>query len=106
MGAPLDTVGRVPAKNRSPLQEDLARRHYEAAFEAYYGRVLAYSLRRSDDRATAEDATAETVRDRWARGRGPAALPAAVAAPDGAPGAGEPAPLRQAAGGPRHRRLD
>jgi RNA polymerase sigma-70 factor (ECF subfamily) len=63
----MDTVGRVPAKNRSPLQEDLARRHYEAAFEAYYGRVLAYSLRRSDDRATAEEATAETFAIAWRR---------------------------------------
>jgi RNA polymerase sigma-70 factor (ECF subfamily) len=45
----------------------LARRHYEAAFEAYYGRVLAYSLRRSDDRATAEEATAEAFAIAWRR---------------------------------------
>lgn len=67
MDGAVDTVGRVPAKNRSPLQEDLARRHYEAAFEAYYGRVLAYSLRRSDDRATAEEATAEAFAIAWRR---------------------------------------
>jgi RNA polymerase sigma-70 factor, ECF subfamily len=64
---PLDTVRRVPPKNHSPLQEDLARRHFEAAFEAYYGRVLAYSLRRSDERATAEEATAETFAIAWRR---------------------------------------
>jgi RNA polymerase sigma-70 factor, ECF subfamily len=63
----LDTVRRVPPKNHSPLQEDLARRHFEAAFEAYYGRVLAYSLRRSDERATAEEATAETFAIAWRR---------------------------------------
>jgi RNA polymerase sigma-70 factor (ECF subfamily) len=57
----------VPPKNHSPLQEDLARRHFEAAFEAYYGRVLAYSLRRSDERATAEEATAETFAIAWRR---------------------------------------
>jgi RNA polymerase sigma-70 factor (ECF subfamily) len=64
---PLDTVRRVPPRNHSPLQEDLARRHFEAAFEAYYGRVLAYSLRRSDERATAEEATAETFAIAWRR---------------------------------------
>jgi RNA polymerase sigma-70 factor (ECF subfamily) len=57
----------VPPKNHSPLQEDLVRRHFEAAFEAYYGRVLAYSLRRSDERATAEEATAETFAIAWRR---------------------------------------
>ena len=57
----------MPPRNHSPLQEDLARRHFEAAFEAYYGRVLAYSLRRSDERATAEEATAETFAIAWRR---------------------------------------
>jgi RNA polymerase sigma-70 factor, ECF subfamily len=57
----------VPPRNHSPLQEDLARRHFEAAFEAYYGRVLAYSLRRSDDRATAEEATADAFAIAWRR---------------------------------------
>lgn len=57
----------MPPKNKTPLQEDLARRHFEAAFEAYYGRVLAYSLRRSDDRATAEEATAEAFAIAWRR---------------------------------------
>jgi RNA polymerase sigma-70 factor, ECF subfamily len=67
MGGAVDTVRRVPPKNQSPLQEDLARRHFEAAFEAYYGRVLAYSLRRSDDRASAEEATADAFAIAWRR---------------------------------------
>jgi RNA polymerase sigma-70 factor, ECF subfamily len=40
---------------------------FEAIFTACYGRVLAYAIRRSDDRATAEEATAETFVIAWRR---------------------------------------
>ncbi|HEY4332167.1 MAG TPA: sigma factor, partial [Ilumatobacteraceae bacterium] len=43
------------------------RQRFEAIFTACYGRVLAYAIRRSDDRATAEEATAETFVIAWRR---------------------------------------
>jgi RNA polymerase sigma factor (sigma-70 family) len=40
---------------------------FEACFQANYGRVLAYALRRTGDRATAEDVAAETFLVAWRR---------------------------------------
>jgi RNA polymerase sigma-70 factor, ECF subfamily len=51
-----------------PHEADPDPRHrFEAIFTAHYGRVLAYAIRRSDDRATAEEATAETFVIAWRR---------------------------------------
>jgi RNA polymerase sigma factor (sigma-70 family) len=41
--------------------------HFDACFQVNYGRVLAYALRRSGDRAAAEDVAAETFLVAWRR---------------------------------------
>jgi RNA polymerase sigma factor (sigma-70 family) len=41
--------------------------HFDACFQANYGHVLAYALRRSGDRAAAEDVAAETFLVAWRR---------------------------------------
>jgi RNA polymerase sigma-70 factor (ECF subfamily) len=56
-------VRRNSAKN---LEVDPTRR-FEAIFTSHHGRVLAYALRRSADRGTAEDAAAETFAIAWRR---------------------------------------
>ena len=44
-----------------------ARHRFEAIFTSYYGRVLAYAIRRCDDHAAAEEAAAETFVIAWRR---------------------------------------
>jgi RNA polymerase sigma-70 factor, ECF subfamily len=54
------------ARGRPPSEADRARR-FEAIFGACHSRVLGYAIRRTEDRATAEDAVSDTFLVAWRR---------------------------------------
>ncbi|MBS1878594.1 MAG: sigma-70 family RNA polymerase sigma factor [Actinobacteria bacterium] len=56
----------MAANGPGPTSHARAAR-FEAIFRSFYPRVLAYALRRCDDRASAEEATAETFLVAWRR---------------------------------------
>jgi RNA polymerase sigma-70 factor (ECF subfamily) len=51
----------------SQLQGDIRARRFEAIFNASHVRVLAYALRRTEDRGSAEEAVSETFLIAWRR---------------------------------------
>jgi RNA polymerase sigma-70 factor (ECF subfamily) len=52
----------LPSEDSDP---DIFRPRFEAAFDAHHARVLAFALRRVDDRAAAEDVVSETFAVAW-----------------------------------------
>ena len=54
------------SKEEAPASTDRAR-EFEGIFSACYSRVLGYAIRRTDDRAAAEDAVSETFLIAWRR---------------------------------------
>jgi RNA polymerase sigma-70 factor (ECF subfamily) len=51
----------------SPSDPDVLRERFEACFRAHYRDVLAFAMRRVEDRAAAEDAASETFATAWRR---------------------------------------
>lgn len=61
-----EVMASGPERSRDP-SADIFRPRFEAVFDAHHADVLAYALRRVDDRATAEDVVAETFATLWRR---------------------------------------
>lgn len=57
-------MGGTEARPEAP---DPAARAFGASFEAHHAAILAFALRRVDDRATAEDIVSETFATAWRR---------------------------------------
>jgi len=63
-----DIDGQMTASGHGGGQaHDTRRSRFDACFEAHYSDVLAYAIRRVEDRATAEDVLAETFAVAWRR---------------------------------------